>query len=239
MKVSTGAATALSSNAGSKVTAHVLVRDEEMYVSYSLLSVAPYIARTIVFLDSRSVDGTLSLIERAQARYPTIELHIVDIDDARFGDWRNRQIEMTDTPFFLILDGDEVYPRASIHRLLSWIDKLPEDKNSVWICFYWFINDHFHVCDPFPGRTIRLCRTAFQGRRCACSGPHPGEMHHYRGETPQQLAADAVTDESVIMYHYSWIQKPVPQGSKISRIKNMGRIKSFDGPQPEVFNELW
>lgn len=214
------------------LTAHMVVRDEERFVWYSLMSVAPYVTRTIVFLDTNSKDQTATLVADVVKNVKGVEVHRRNPKDyRRFGLLRDEQIQMTTTPFFMVLDGDEVYPQESMQRMVNWTLQFPDDKNTMRVRCRWFIGNCKTVCDTSPPSPIRLYRTIWQERRCRCGGPHPGEMHHYEGETWKQM--QFFYDPMTVMCHYSWIQKAKENRRKGRKAEN---IRTYTGAQPEVFS---
>lgn len=220
----------LSNEVCEDITVHMIVRDEEMFVEKAIRSVSPYVARMIVYLDSRSKDSTWDILWRLRYEEELSRVHLYEmvLGDKYFGKWRDILIQATDTPFFLTVDGDEVYTKAGIEKLIWWTKNFPKDKNTLRVQVRWFIKDRFTICDTSPSTAIRLYRTEWNGRRCRCSGGHPGEMHHYDGQRPEDMLD--FHDPEIKMYHYSWIQKPNPgKGRKATN------IRPFTGEQPEVF----
>jgi len=218
-----------------KVTLHMIVRNEAMFVKYSLMSVAPYVARTLVYIDARSNDDTEKIVGRVQQNDPTIEVSKMLMDERCFGKWRDMQIRETKTPFFMMMDGDHVVTRANLRNILRWTNDgaLPEDRCIVRTGQYiWFYGDRFHVCDCKGGGMAPLYRMAWRGLSAHCLPKVWGDERCTYGDLPWNEKF-VLTDPEIAVYHYSWIQKPERTGYRKNRI--VTNIRRFTGPQPEVF----
>lgn len=114
---------------GSGITVHCRVRNEERFVRAALSSVLPLADRVLVY-DTGSEDATLAKI--AAIRSPKIEIVEKPSSDARgIMEYRNEMIESTDTEWFLLVDGDELYPAAVIARILEELGEVPDDVHRI------------------------------------------------------------------------------------------------------------
>ena len=137
------------------VTIHLMVRDEMPSVYFALLSVLPYVNHAII-ADTGSCDGTLEHLYMIKAAFPQkkIIIHAEQLKDStgwsfhryiepnvELARCRQQMIEETQTDYFWIVDGDEVYSDAAalaaIHAFQNW--------QSGTLCCYvpllWFAHD--------------------------------------------------------------------------------------------------
>jgi len=125
-----------------KVTVHCLVKNEENFVWYAINSVLPYVDRIIVF-DTGSTDKTVEIVKTIKDK--KVELYEKgEVDLNGHTELRNEMIRMTKTPFFMVLDGDEVWPEKQIKGLLSDLGRLDKDKGVMIVPFIYCVGDIYH-----------------------------------------------------------------------------------------------
>ncbi len=111
------------------LTAHVLIKNEENFVWFSIMSVINFVDRILIF-DTGSEDKTIRIIKTIES--PKIvfeEKGMVDLK--RYISLRQELVDKTTTDWFLQLDGDEVWPEDSIKSLVGMIEEAP--ANTVGI----------------------------------------------------------------------------------------------------------
>lgn len=104
----------------SNITVHMMVKNEDQWVRYSLLSILPYVD-TILVTDTGSSDHTVEAIKSLNS--PKIKLTTTRVDTA-LGVTRIRedQLKNTGTDWFWVVDGDEVYPDDTAQEVVSAIN---------------------------------------------------------------------------------------------------------------------
>ncbi|MBU2051801.1 glycosyltransferase, partial [Patescibacteria group bacterium] len=110
-----------------KLTSHTLVKNEEVWIKPALESVINFIDTLLVW-DTASTDKTVSLIKSIKS--PKIKFRQSGpVDREGLVRLRNEQIKATKTDWFLLLDGDEIWPKANLRQLIKAITKAkPETK---------------------------------------------------------------------------------------------------------------
>jgi hypothetical protein len=234
------------------LTVHCVVRDEP-FVYYAVKSVYEYVD-VILLYDTGSTDAhTLSDIARlceedlqCKIRFKSIP-GIVDEtkwtknegpknfrqmvkqnkDKKGYGFVRQMQIDVTDTKYFMILDGDEIHYKEGCLALLSAIKQWPVDKSCGFVPLIWFCDMNHTFCRTYSGR---LFRTADIGM----TGKSPCEMHTIKKTGAKIRISSNCSFEVPNMKAYAHFEthlKPwrrdVPINSK----------QVFKGELPEVMQE--
>ena len=93
------------------LTSHTIVKNEEGWIKPALLSVIDKADRLLVW-DTGSTDKTVELIKSINSEKIEFK-QCGPVDRKQLVDLRNEQIRTTQTPWFLLLDGDEVWPKKT------------------------------------------------------------------------------------------------------------------------------
>lgn len=103
------------------ITVHTVVKNEEVWIKRSLEAVLPYVDRALVW-DTGSTDKTAAIIKSIKS--PKIQLKIFNqIDRKKLVELRNQQIQTTKTDWFMLVDGDEIWPKTNLIQLLKAMKK--------------------------------------------------------------------------------------------------------------------
>lgn len=133
-----------------RVTAHMIVKNEEQWIWYAINSVLPFVERIIIY-DTGSVDKTVEHI--AIINSPKICLVKKGIVDAKeLVNLRNLQIKETETPWFMLLDGDEVWTEASLQSVFTALTSLDNQVIGVFTRVKIPVGDLFHLQEERAGR---------------------------------------------------------------------------------------
>lgn len=146
-----------------QITVHTRIRDEEKTIAWTLLSLAPYVKRVLVY-DTGSTDGTIDIVRECQKREPNIELKTFNLPNMHFWtlkqltdhkiernedilELRNLMIEETDTDYILIADGDEIWYQSDIDYIARLVNRgIPSDINYFAVPLHWICFDAFTRC---------------------------------------------------------------------------------------------
>lgn len=109
------------------VTAQMVVRNDEKFVFFAVKSVLPFVDKFLI-TDNGSNDLTWDILQQF-AHLPKVSLQrSVGSPVTKL---RQSQLKKTKTPWFLLVDGDEIWPQAQLKKLLENIYKLPQNKMAV------------------------------------------------------------------------------------------------------------
>ena len=127
-----------------KIWAHTIVKNEERYVWFSIMSVIDNVDKVLVY-DTGSRDNTVAIVKEIKKIYPEkIVLKLVgDVNIIEFTQVRQAMLAETKADWFVILDGDEVWWKESIKNLVNLINKTPK-LESVVSKYYALAGDIFH-----------------------------------------------------------------------------------------------
>lgn len=124
------------------ITAHCLIRNEERWIWYAINSVIDFVDKILIF-DTGSTDNTVEIIKSIHSPKIIFEEKGV-VDKKEFTKLRQEMLDLTETEWFLVLDGDEVWPKKTIQELTNAVRKAPQQKEAIvvgqWIC----VGDVFH-----------------------------------------------------------------------------------------------
>ena len=131
------------------ITTHTVVRNEDRYIWFSLMSVMDLVDQMFVY-DTGSTDSTAAIVKSIKSS-KIIFKRKGKVDKDKLVRLRQEQIDKTMTEWFLILDGDEVWWKKSITEVKKLTTKV--NKN-IWGIITPTINcvgDIFHYQEEKAG----------------------------------------------------------------------------------------
>ncbi len=161
-----------------KLTVHSIVRNEP-FVYYSIKSVYDYADLILLYdtgsTDKHTLEDIAALVAEDKDHKIVFKNVAIDIDETDWnlhtiyrkqhdrayrgkrilGHVRLQQMDETGTPFFMIVDGDEVHYKETMEIVRGTIDSWPRNKVCGFIPSLWF-SDMSHVLEfetkPSSGR---------------------------------------------------------------------------------------
>lgn len=132
-----------------KITAHVLLKNEENFVWYSIMSIINYVDKILIY-DTGSDDKTVDIIKKIND--PKIILR--EIKSNKFDEEKLRQqmLDETTTDWFIVLDADEIWWEDSIKLVTDTINKEGEKLDSIVVPTVNMVGDVFHYQEKEAGR---------------------------------------------------------------------------------------
>ena len=132
------------------LTAHVLVKNEENFIWFAIKSVISFVDKIIIY-DTGSTDNTAKIIESIKSK-KIIFKKFGSQSPEKIIDLRNQQVMVTKTKWFLLLDGDEVWPKKSITALVKKIQKINPQKIGIVVKSINCIGDIYHQLPQEKGQ---------------------------------------------------------------------------------------
>lgn len=124
------------------LTVHCLIRNEENWLWYALSSVLPFADKIIIF-DTGSTDKTLKIIESFKSKKIVFKEKGL-VDPAGMTRLRQEMLNKTLSDWFMVLDGDEVWPKATMVELIRKLSKIKKNKKGVIVSPWFPSGDVFH-----------------------------------------------------------------------------------------------
>ena len=111
---------------------HTLVKNEEKYLWYAVMSVADFVDKVLLW-DTGSSDKTVEIIKQIQnIKGDKVEFKEVgEVDPEEFTKVRQQMLQQTKSDWFMILDGDEVWWEKSIKEVHEDIKALLRNKLNI------------------------------------------------------------------------------------------------------------
>ena len=136
-----------------KITAHCLVKNEERYLWYAVMSVIEQIGKILIW-DTGSEDLTLEIIKELKKKYPDkVDFRQAgEVTSAGYTKVRQEMLDKTNSDWLLILDGDEVWWEGSIKRVVGAIQKEKNTLETIVTPFYNVVGDIYHFQEEAAGR---------------------------------------------------------------------------------------
>jgi len=124
------------------VTAHVVVKNEDVWIWFVLQALLPSMKK-ILICDTGSTDHTLEIINSIKSdKIELIQRTPVDLYED-FTKFKNELCAMTQTPFWVIVDGDEVYSEIALNEMVEKLSEIPEQYTVLSTRMKYFV-EHLH-----------------------------------------------------------------------------------------------
>jgi hypothetical protein len=184
----------------SNITVHTLVKNEEKWIWFSIMSVINFVDKLIIF-DTGSTDNTVRIINEILKNEEYANKILFEekgsISSDKFSLLRQEQIDKTNTDWFLVLDGDEIWYEADIKNVVFVSQNTT--KKILAIKFHNCTKDIFHYTKFESGSynikgvkgniTIKLISKNIKG--LAAIGPYGNEGYYdISGNTIQNSEND-------------------------------------------------
>lgn len=130
-----------------KITTHTIIKNEENWIWFALMSVKDLVTTILVF-DDASTDKTWEIIK--QIPEPKIKAERGSFTNA--AEIRNKMLAETKTDWFLLLDGDEVWNKNNLRKYLDFMEKCPKDVYGVFVRTRNCVGDVFHYQPESAGK---------------------------------------------------------------------------------------
>lgn len=177
------------------ITVHCVVKNEEKWIWYAINSILDIADRILVY-DTGSTDNTEKIIKTIKSKKVIFE-EKGEVSAKGLVDLRRQQLKLTKTPWFLILDGDEIWPDETKKELLNKLKSATINDWAVVIRAWNFIGDTYHIHPesfqyhwPYAPKNwqgwanLRIISTQIPG--LSIKGGYPLEYYHDKTSTPIQ-----------------------------------------------------
>jgi glycosyltransferase involved in cell wall biosynthesis len=134
-----------------KIIVHCLVKNEERFVWYSINSVLSFVDKLIIW-DTGSTDNTIKIIETIKSKKIDFK-KLNSISAEEFPKIRQKMLDQTPAEYnwIMILDGDEIWPQASIKKITNFCRQNPQYE-SVFVRTNNLVGDIYHRLPDSAGK---------------------------------------------------------------------------------------
>jgi glycosyltransferase involved in cell wall biosynthesis len=132
-----------------KITAHVLLKNEENFVWYAIMSVIDYVDNILIY-DTGSTDKTINIVNKINSK--KIIFKKIKLEKFDEGIIRQQMLDETDSDWILILDADEIWWNDSIKLVTNLIQKDGDRLDSIVVPTINMVGDMFHFQEKEAGR---------------------------------------------------------------------------------------
>jgi len=133
-----------------KVWAHSIVKNEERYVWFSVMSVINHVDKVLVY-DTGSTDLTIPIVKTIMKKFPQkiILRKVGNVDINEFTSVRQEMLDETEADWVWIHDADEVWwnDTARVHRMA-----MNEKLESIVVKYHNMVGDTYHIQPENAGK---------------------------------------------------------------------------------------
>jgi glycosyltransferase involved in cell wall biosynthesis len=243
-----------------KIWSHTLVRNEEKYIWYAVMSVIDYMDKMLIW-DTGSDDATVDIIKELKKRNPDkIDFRQVGkVDTHGVTKLREEMLKVTKADWFFILDGDEVWWEYSIRELTEKIKKDTNKMESIVSRFVNVVGDIYHYQDEKAGQykidnkkgnlTIRAMRRNIPGLTVNMPYPLEGYFDSKGKSVQERPAVKRIHLDTPAYLHFTHLtrsesrQKDTKVPARTTKLKHELGIpfpldyyypESFFKPRPDI-----
>lgn len=133
-----------------KIWGHCLVRNEERWIWYALNSVIDCLDKILVW-DTGSTDKTVQIIKLLES--PKISFRQYGpVTPETFVKARQEMLEKTKADWLFLIDGDEIWTKEGIRKVVGAIQKKEEEIESIVVKTINFVGDVYHYQEEEAGK---------------------------------------------------------------------------------------
>ena len=200
------------------ITVHMVAKNEERWIWYSIMSVIDYVDKMIIF-DTGSSDDTVKIINDIllidKYKKKIIFEEKGNISSDAFYHLRQEQIDRTDTDYFFVVDGDEIWYKKALIKLDKLLNTRDISNDLIAVKFINCAGDIYHYRDfnresycikGIKGSiTIRLYSKKIEGIKCA--GAYGVEGYFDGNDKPVQDSEWNIVILDDFYLHMSFLQR--------------------------------
>lgn len=136
-----------------KIWAHTLVKNEERFVWYSVMSIIDHVDKVLLW-DTGSIDNTPEILKELKKRNPEkIDLKFLkSVTTDEFTKVRQDMLEATKSDWFIVSDADEIWWDESIKKLTNTIKNKGNTLESIYTPAVLLVGDMYHFQEKEAGK---------------------------------------------------------------------------------------
>ncbi|WKZ25969.1 MAG: glycosyltransferase [bacterium] len=128
-----------------KISAHTLFKNEERWLWFSVTSVVDYVDKLLLW-DTGSTDRSWDVAMTIKEKYgKKIDLRRYgEVTPETFPEVRQAMLDATDSDWFIVVDGDEIWWQESITKVIKTIQKAGPKTESIVVPTMNMVGDIYH-----------------------------------------------------------------------------------------------
>lgn len=136
-----------------KIWVHTIVHNEDKFIWFAVMSVVDYVDKVMIW-DTGSTDKTVEIIKEIQKiKGKKISFkELGPVDKYQFTDVRQKMLEESKCDWILILDGDEIWWKESIRKVVQIINQEGNNIESVVVSMVVPVGDVYHFQSNAAGK---------------------------------------------------------------------------------------
>jgi len=235
---------------------NTIVYNEENFIWFALMSVVDYVDKILVW-DSGSTDKTVAIIKKIiEEKGNKVELKEVGkVDKFEFTKMRQAMLEESLCDWILIVDGDEIWWKESIKKIIDLINKKGDRLDAIVSPFYNLVGDVYHYQSEEAGEyqllgrkghiTIRAINRKIPGLHL--EGPYGREGFFDKENKPiQERNPKRIAFLEAPFMHATHLKRSTKNRQNkfkyelgIPFAKNFHFPEIFSNPRPNMVSDPW
>lgn len=235
-----------------KIWGNMVVKNEDRYVWFAIISVIKYLDRLIIY-DTGSSDKTVEIIKYFLKNFKKKIFfeEVGEVDSFGMTKLRQQMLDMTKSDWFVLVDGDEVWWEQSILKVIEIIQKEGESLYCIVNPVINLVGDIYHYQDSSLGKYKILDRVGHFNIRAInrnikglnVKNEYPLEGFYDENEILlQNQSSDKIYFLDAPILHFSNLKRSSMRGGDKLAVKrsiklkfDLGKKFKKDFKYPEVF----
>lgn len=228
-----------------KIWVNTIVNNEENFVWFAIMSVIDFVDKVLIW-DTGSTDKTVKIIKELKKKLgDKIDFKEVGpVDGNEFTKMRQAMLEQSNCDWIIILDGDEVWWKKSIKKLVQEIKKKGQEIDGIVVPMFMAVGDIYHYQKEEAGKYQLLGKKGHLSLRAVnktIPGLYVGKPYGSEGYFDE--SNQPIQERKQIMFldapylHTSHLKRS-PQKRKYDKFKyELGRPFPDNFKYPEALSE--
>lgn len=143
-----------------KIWGNTIVKNEDKFIWFAISSAIDYLDKMLIY-DTGSIDKTVEIIKLLQKKYPSkIIFETNPTKNAQdITKVRQKMLDQTKSDWLLILDGDEIWWKNSIIKIIEIIKNKGDDLYGLVIPVFNLVGDIYHYLPDAAGKYRLMNKT--------------------------------------------------------------------------------
>ena len=229
------------------VTTHTIVKNEDQWIWYAINSLINDIDHMFIY-DTGSTDSTLKILQHFSG-HPKITIQQLPATTRKaLVSLRQQQLQNTNTPWFMILDGDEIWPQSNLHQLFTAARIASQRTLGFYTRTRNCVGDIYHYLPESKGRysikgitgnlNIRLIRNH---HKLKIVGEYPLETYTINGSAIQDIQSRIQFVDTWYLHttHLRRSTQPAAETKVIDRLKKRKFRLGLSMPKAQLPKVFW